>query len=246
MQEHEVIDVPDVVLGAQLVLCELVQGVEVDVGEELRRQVTDRQAQARWLCYQALVLRHPIEQVRRTAGLVIFARVVHEDLRGEGQPPGFGNPGLQLLAQHCLIDGDEEVGQVALQVEDRLRPVFAGAAYLLFKPGGGVQRAAPWNACATVRYEAGLKARGHMVVHEVVDDAVPKGCRPNLSGFRPGDHETNGSAWPVSAGNQVVVQLQQVDLHVLLEQPGARGIPLAAPAVVVSLDEILELEGSNT
>ncbi|MNE42591.1 hypothetical protein D3C80_1367230 [compost metagenome] len=36
MQQHEVIDVADVVLGLERVLAELVQGVEVDVGEELR------------------------------------------------------------------------------------------------------------------------------------------------------------------------------------------------------------------
>ncbi|MNP70974.1 hypothetical protein D3C76_1672830 [compost metagenome] len=37
MQQHEVVDVADVVLGLKRVLTELVQGVEVDVGEELRR-----------------------------------------------------------------------------------------------------------------------------------------------------------------------------------------------------------------
>ena len=44
MQQDEVVDVAHVVARAQPVLDELVEDVEVDVGEELARQVADRQA----------------------------------------------------------------------------------------------------------------------------------------------------------------------------------------------------------
>ncbi|MNJ74549.1 hypothetical protein D3C77_714920 [compost metagenome] len=42
MQQHEVVDIAHVVLHAEPVFAELVKGVEVYVGEELRRQVADR------------------------------------------------------------------------------------------------------------------------------------------------------------------------------------------------------------
>jgi len=58
---------------------------------------------------------------------------VHEYLLGQGQPPGFGDPVGQLLAQYLLVYGDEEVCQVELQVEDRIRPVLTGTADLRLK-----------------------------------------------------------------------------------------------------------------
>ena len=149
MQEHEVVDLADVILGAELVLGELVQCVEVHVCEELRRQIADWQAQVRGLRGEAFVLRYPVEQMGRTTHLVVFARVMHQDLFSECHPPGFGDLLGQLLAQNRFVDGDEEVGQVALQVEDWLRPVLTGAADLCLKPFCGIQRAAPWYAGTT-------------------------------------------------------------------------------------------------
>ncbi|MCY1367250.1 hypothetical protein D9M69_541780 [compost metagenome] len=88
MQQHEVIDVAHVVLGAQLVLHELIQLVQVYVGEELRRQVADRQSEVRRLGREPLVLRHLVEQVAWAAHLVVLPWVVPEHMQGQSSPPG--------------------------------------------------------------------------------------------------------------------------------------------------------------
>ena len=46
VDEDEVVDIPQIPAGPELVLHELVQGIEVDVREELRRQVADCDAAA--------------------------------------------------------------------------------------------------------------------------------------------------------------------------------------------------------
>lgn len=92
MQQHEVVDVPDVVLHAERVLAELVQSIEVDVREELRGEVSDRQAKVRRLRREPLVLRHPVEQMPRAANLVVVAWVVPEHLQGQGSKPRIGDP----------------------------------------------------------------------------------------------------------------------------------------------------------
>src|SRR5262245_36493185 len=44
VHQDEVVDVAQVTRGPQLVLCELIQRVQVDVREELAREIADRQA----------------------------------------------------------------------------------------------------------------------------------------------------------------------------------------------------------
>ena len=58
VHQHEVVDVAHVLGSAQAVLNELVERVEVDVGEELAAQVADRQPSVRLRIEQALVRRH--------------------------------------------------------------------------------------------------------------------------------------------------------------------------------------------
>ncbi|MNQ94161.1 hypothetical protein D3C85_1096640 [compost metagenome] len=232
--------------GPEPVLHELVQGAQVDVRKELAAEVTDGQPEVCRLSSQAFVLRHLGEQLARATHLVVLARVVPEHLQGQLAPPGFVDQGAQLAIQHTLVDRDEEVGEVSFQVEGRLRPVLAGAAHLGFQPLGGVQRAAPGDAGAAVGDEGGLDATADVVVQQVVDDAIAEGGGPHFARLRPGDHETDGAARPVGAGQQLFVQLEEVDLHGLFEPERAGGVPLAAPAVVVGLDQVLEGEGCNT
>ncbi|MNG25830.1 hypothetical protein D3C84_1107390 [compost metagenome] len=90
-------------------LHELVQGVEVDVREELRRKVADGQAEVSRLRGQALVLWHPVEQPAWAAHLVVGARIMPEHLQCQVEPPWVSDERAELLLQHSLVDGDEEV-----------------------------------------------------------------------------------------------------------------------------------------
>ena len=61
VQKDEIIDVADVIPRLELVLAVPVEGVEVDVGEELAAEIADWQAQVCGLIGQALVWGHQFE-----------------------------------------------------------------------------------------------------------------------------------------------------------------------------------------
>ncbi|MCY1427655.1 hypothetical protein D9M71_435120 [compost metagenome] len=245
MQQHEVVDVADVMPRAQPVFDELVEGVQVDVGEELAAEVADRQAPVTRLADQALVLGHAVEQAGRAAQLVVLARVVHQDLQGQGAPFRFRDAVGQLLGEDALVDADEEVGQVALQVVRRPAPVLGDAAHLGLQALGGIEGAAAGDAGAAVGDEAALDARADVVVQQVVHDAIAEVGRPDLPRLRVGDHEADGGAGLVGAIGQLGMQLHEVALQVELEGQCAPAAALVAPAVQIGLHQGLERKFST-
>ncbi len=150
------------------------------------------------------MLRHPVEQVRRTAIAVVFPWVMHQHLQGKLPEPRIVDPFGQLPSKHALVDRHEEIGQVALEVEARPRPVLRLAADLRFHSLAGVQRAAPWDTGAAVRYEAALDGGADAVVQQVVNDAVAEVGGPHLAGLWPGYHKADRSARPVGASLEIV------------------------------------------
>lgn len=191
MQEEKIIHIADVVFGAQPVLCELVQVVQVDVREELAAQIAYRQPQVGSLRGQALVLGHFVEDAPWAANLKVGTRIVPENLERQVPPPGIDNKAFQLAGKNPLVDGDEEVRQIAFQVVSLAAPVLRHAPNLAFQPLGGVQGSSSWDASAAVGNELRFDAGSGVVVEKVVDDAIPKVRRPHFSVLRPGDDEAD-------------------------------------------------------
>ena len=242
MQQQEVVDVADVMAGADAVLAVLVQRIKVNICEELRRQIANRQAQVRRLIDQALVRRHARQQLGRAAQLVVLAWVVKQDRFGQAQPPRLADARGDLPAQHVLVDGDEEVGQVALEIERWPCPVLRDATDLRLEAFGRVHRAAPGDAGAGVLDERSVKARRDFVVQQVVHDPITEIGRPHLACFRARDDKADRAAGLIRAVLQLVVQFDQVALQVLLKHQGAGGIAFAAAAVEICDGQLLERE----
>jgi hypothetical protein len=76
---------------------------------------------------------------------------VEEDLHREVEPERLGDLRGEQLRQDALVDRDEEVGDVALQVERRRCQLLRDRADLLLEALGGVARAAPLDAGAGCR-----------------------------------------------------------------------------------------------
>jgi hypothetical protein len=165
------------------------------------------------------------------------ARVVEEDGARELAPEGLRDPALEQAAEDPLVDRDEEVGDVALEVEGRPRQLRVIERTLL-EAARGVERAAALDAGAAVGDEGALEARADAVVEQVVRDAVGERRRPDLARLRAVDDEADRAAGPVGAAGEALVQLDQVRLVVGLEGERARRGALGAPAVEVGLQQL--------
>src|SRR5262249_55367958 len=142
MDEHEVIHIAAVMPHLEHVLDELIQHVQIDVGAELAHEVADGEPMVSILACQAFAHRYQVQQVRVATHEVPFARVRLDDAMGELMPPRIQYPGIQELEQRGLMDADEEIGDIAFQVEGRTGPIPGAAAGMMLEPLGRAQSAA--------------------------------------------------------------------------------------------------------
>ncbi len=196
VDEHEVVDVAHIARRAQGVLDELVEGIEVDVGEELRRKVADRKAATGRGVLQPLVRRH--------AAALGGGRTVHHALALDGlAQQGMHNAlrldrhaaALHALLEHAIQRGTvhavEEIADVELQV-----PATALATVHLahHAPQGGdsSMRALTEAIGIAVVNEAGFVDSLQLRHQPVMHDPIGEVGSMDLPGFRLGGDETGG------------------------------------------------------
>jgi hypothetical protein len=146
---------------------------------------------------------------RGAAHLDVLARIVEQD-RAASQPEGLGDAALEQAAEDPLVDRDEEVGDVALEVEGAARPVGGDRAHLVLEAARGVERAAALDAGAAVGDEGALEARADAVVEQVVRHAVGERRRPDLARLGAVDDEADRAPGPVGAGGEALVQVDEL------------------------------------
>ncbi len=222
----------------------LVQHVEIDVGEELRRQIADGQSAVRRLFHQALVPWHARQNIPVTPEFEVGSWIVHQHELGQRSPEGLGDLGEQQLAQNLLVDRDEEVREVALQVKRGPRPVLCDASDLRLEALRRVERAATSNACTRVCNERPLETRRNVVVQQVMDYPIAEVCGPYFAGLRTRDHEADRAAGRIAAVGQLVVQAPEIALQIRLESQRAGAVALRAPTIEIGLGEFGECETS--
>ena len=139
VQQHEVVHITHVVAALQLVFDELVQLVEIEVGEELAGEVADGEPGVGWGVLQPFVGRYLPVFARRAQADALFRAGLADDAAGNA----IAEPGLlqrhaaaadgllefvaQQFEQRRLVDAVEEVGDVQLQ-EPPLAPHPASVA----------------------------------------------------------------------------------------------------------------------
>lgn len=122
MNQHHIVHVPAIALYLQFPLHEMVQRVQVDVGEKLARQIAYGQTLAIPAVFQRLVLGQAVPSIRRTAYKCGLQRVsknnqVHEkpaQVRvGYSRPPA----AVQSVNNKVIQDGLVYVHKKALYVK---------------------------------------------------------------------------------------------------------------------------------
>lgn len=107
----------------------------------------------------------------------------------------------------------------------------------MLQPLGCVQGAAPGDAGAAAGDKAIVEPLGHLVIEQVMDDAVTEISGPYLAGLGSGDDKTNRAAGAVLTAAQFIVQVDQIGFQPLFKRQGTGGISLRNPTVQVGLNK---------
>ena len=222
---------------AQAVLDELVERVEVDVGEELTGQVADRQAVMRVLAKEALRRRDEGELAGAAADDDVLSWVVGDDELGEVHPERLRHAAFDEREQDAFVDRDEEVRDVELEVVRAPGPIGGERAHVALEPARAVEGAPAGDAGAGAGDEGLLEARSDAVIERMVHDAVAKPGRPDFPRPWPADDEARARAGLIGAVRELGVQVGELFLLSVLECARALRIALVAPAIEPGLEQ---------
>nr|WP_119289584.1 hypothetical protein [Azohydromonas sediminis] len=241
-QRHEVVAVAQVPAALERVLDELVERVQVHVGEELAVQVADRQPLARRRAKERLVRRQPVHQPRVTLDERSVRAVVEHELRGQPARVVVAQLRVEHREQALLVDAHEVVADVQVQREGLARAVGGGLPHELLQPRHRLVHALAGAAGVRIVDEHRLPGALEVADQHVVDDAIAEVGREHLAQLRARDEETDRTGGLVRARDEFVAQRQQLQFLPRLEAQRVGGAALVAPARQVLPGEVLERE----
>jgi hypothetical protein len=204
-EQGEIVHVPQVRPAAEFTLDEQIEGVEIDVGPELRGQIADRQPPGP-AGRQQVVPREP-DPIVFVAQHVPPAR---HDRLDQPHEVVFGNPTTQDLQQDRVIDGREVLADI-------------GAQHVAISPGEGLETVyrtmCPLTDPVGVAvgdeqaFETGFDDSAQGVMYDTVGEA----SRADLSALGFVDDEMRVRARPVAPLEQARPQRQQAIGELMLE-----------------------------
>lgn len=213
-QQDEVVHVADVVAHPQRLLDEVVERVEVEVGEHLAREAADRHPDCRRL------------------------RAVGDQRLEQPEQPAVADPPCQQPQEHPVVDASEIAGDVALEHVAFALAVAHEAAVAL---DGAVLAAGP-DAGVGVGDEAALEDRVHYAHDRVVEHPVAEGGGADLAPLRVGDEKAPVRAPAVGARLDLAAGRKQARLEVELELAHGRPVALARARPQEGAVEVLEVD----
>lgn len=195
---HEVICVPDIVPDLERVLDELIELVEVDVGEELRCEISDGDA-----------------GVPEESG--VPSRKASDDRTQQGDGFLIFQTLFEDADQDIVIDGCEELMNVALEDEARPCAVAAYAPQYLFQRSHRLMRSLALPAGERVGNECWLEERIKHGEDRMMQDAILHRCFVDAALLGIADSE--GAVWlmPIGSSDQLPMQAKKVLLQMSLE-----------------------------
>ncbi len=214
----------------QAMLDELVQAIEVDIGEELAVQVADGQAFVGVRLEQRLMRRHLIQH-RRVAldDIIPGAVVIHQHPR-QPQRIVVVDFRREQGKQHVLVDGHEVIVDVELQIPSGPGAVAGRLANELPQPiHPRVYALAPATSIGIVD-EDRLPNPLQVIHQHMVDHPVAEIRREDFPQLRAFDKKADGTGGGVAAPRQRRLQVQQVFLLPDFKAQGVEGVAFVAPA----------------
>lgn len=195
---YEVIGVSDIVPDLKCVLDELIEFVEVDVGEKLRCEVPDGDAGVPEEC-GVPCRKAPDDRAQQGDGFFIL-QTLFEDAE-----------------QDAVIDGREELMNIALEDEARPCAVAAYAPQHLFQRVHRLVRSLALSAGEGVSNERRLEERVKHGEYHMMQDAILH--RSFVDAALLGITDGEGAVWlmPIGSSDQLPMQAKKVLLQMPLE-----------------------------
>ena len=209
---------------------ELIQPIQIHIGEELAVEIADRQALAGLATQQRLVGRHPLQLAGPALDDVAQGAIVEHQQLGQPACIRVGDMRGQQAPQDRLVDAHEIIADVELQIPSRPLPVGGHLADQPLQPRDRRMGALTLAAGVGIVDEHPLPIPLQMVHQHMVDHPVAEVGGEDLPELRPLGHKADRRGWPVGAGLKRLAQRQEVQLLLHLEAQGIDGVALVAAA----------------
>ncbi|HUF79149.1 MAG TPA: hypothetical protein VMR44_09560 [Thermoanaerobaculia bacterium] len=200
-------------------LHKLIEGVQIDVGPELAREIPDGQAPLGRSLEKRLLLRQAVEvSLTCPPQAAVGGRVLKEDQVYQPQNRRFPLLGRQPLPKNPPVECHEEAPDIELEVEGPAGGVgggLAGERAQALDPG---QRPLALATGKRVVDEAPLPTRLQIPHQHMVHHPVAEVGGEDLAPLRLLQQEGQKPARPIGAGLQLSVKIDQV-LFQLVRQP---------------------------
>ena len=253
---EEIVHIAAVVSFAQRALDEIVQLGKVDVAEQLRSQVADRQPAPFRRVKQAFRGRQPFPLAASTPDVTVVRRIVENDFARqvadqtvvEQLLPRLAVPGRssrearERVHKHPVelppVDIHEIAPNVELEHVALPAKVVRARADVPLQPPDAVKGPHALAAGVAVGDKGALEHRRYIVEQQVMHYPVAEVGGENLALDRDVGNEAHAAPHPIASLVDLAVELDEILLEVHFEAELAISVPLVAPGIVIGGENV--------
>jgi hypothetical protein len=243
MNENHIVNVATVVLHAKLILHKMVEIVQINITEKLRRQITYRQAAILTGIKKTLTAGKIAPVATPAAYLAILSRVVENNYLQKILHKLVIKPTLLLMLlqnRHHLFTQKPTVHTHKIALNIKLqnitipRVVGRTSANKLISPLHTVERTLTLATTVSVIYKMPFKNRNYIITQKMVDDSIAEIRCKNLALHGSRHHKTDAGNGFVTTFDNLIKQLENLSFHFHFKQQSIARISLITARSVVS------------
>ena len=256
----KIIDIAAIVPTAQIALDEIVEFPQIDIAQQLTRQVADGQSAAFWTAKEAFFSR----KIPPSVTIAVYAtsqsrveqndftRKIFHEVHIHAHLPRFRTAAAATLPSHVsqtaqgnlkqqlAVDVHKISANVHFQDIARFAVVLAFLQDMVSQSVDAEMSATMLDTRIAVENKSAFQHLMHVVVIQMMHDAVAEVGSENLAKFRVVDQEARAWARLISARPQVVAQRSEVFLEPRLKESLVGFAALVATRVEISLMQVGE------
>ncbi len=254
----KVIHIATIMAAFQFALHKLVEHIEIHIAEKLRGKVANRQSATLGRMEQTLVVRKVVPIGRVALDTTVFQRIEHNNLgckvldkiNVNHFAPPFApvlrhavprhpvNAFVANTKQTAAVNVHKITANVHLHHIAWNGKALAFLADMAFEPPNAVMSAAPLYATVGVVNESALKHFVHIVVVQVVNNAVAEIGGKNFALLGVGDYEAGRWARHVFARKKFIAEFVEIALKVCFETFLVGLVTLMTASIVVGIIKV--------
>ncbi len=227
-------------MAFQFMLDQLIQCIQIDIGEKLAIEVANRQAPVGGRIEQGLVRRNTRQQGRISPQHDLLGTVMEHQQPGEPESVAIINLRGQQPKQNVLIDGHEVVSNIKLKIPGGPSAIGGSLAQEPLQPFYSGMHAFTLAAGVGVVDEDRLPDAFQIIHQNMMHHPITEVGGEYLAQLGAGGKKADRTGRAVAVILQLRLKLQQVQLLPRLEAQGVVGVPLVPPAVEIVPVEVLK------